>query len=261
MLPRRELLAGSRHPATLDAVLTEAEAALRHWEPRWSGFLGGEEREEVEERLGSLTELALHGHGGYAGAERQRLLLLRRDSGLDASNVPPPILGLELSGNFLFDPAEPEDLRNALLELGLPAAGVGDLWIRGDRGGQGLVGSEQADGLEGALLQVRTVEVSLTVRSLEDLQPPARRQPRRFHTVEASTRLDAVASAGFGLPRNRMADLIRHGRVRVNWRAVTTPSHELTSGDRVQLEGKGELALEEIQSTKRDRFRLVLLRQ
>jgi len=42
---------------------------------------------------------------------------------------------------------------------------------------------------------------------------------------------------------------------------VTTPSHELTSGDRVQLEGKGELALEEIQSTKRDRFRLVLLRQ
>jgi RNA-binding protein YlmH len=79
--------------------------------------------------------------------------------------------------------------------------------------------------------------------------------------VEASTRLDAVASAGFGLPRNRLADLIRSGKVQVNWLPVTSPSHLLRSGDRVQLSGKGELTVEAITTTKRDRFRIALLRR
>jgi RNA-binding protein YlmH len=70
-----------------------------------------------------------------------------------------------------------------------------------------------------------------------------------------------VASAGFGLPRNRMADLIRGGQVRVNWQGITSPSRELVVGDRVQLQGRGELTVEDIQSTKRDRLRIGLLRQ
>ena len=87
-----------------------------------------------------------------------------------------------------------------------------------------------------------------------------RRQPRRFHTVEASTRLDAVASAGFGLARSRMASLIRAGQVRVNWEPVNSPSRELVAGERVQLSGRGELCIEAITPTKRDRFRVNLLR-
>jgi RNA-binding protein YlmH len=79
--------------------------------------------------------------------------------------------------------------------------------------------------------------------------------------VEASTRLDAVASAGFGVARNRMAALIRSGQVRVNWEPVSSPSRELHAGDRVQLSGKGDLGIESITTTKRDRFRIVLLRR
>lgn len=261
MLPSRALLAGSRHPQTLAAVLEVAETALRTWEPCWSGFVGGDEREEIEERLGSLTEVALHGAGGFTGAERQRLLVVRRDAGLDIASLEPPLSGLDISGNFLFDPAEPEDLRAALLALGLPAGSLGDFWIRGDRGGQGVIGREQVPALATARARVRSVDVELQVRPLEELTPPQRRQPRRFHTVEASSRLDAVASAGFGLPRNRMADLIRGGQVRVNWQGITSPSRELVVGDRVQLQGKGELTVEDIQNTKRDRLRIALLRQ
>jgi len=78
--------------------------------------------------------------------------------------------------------------------------------------------------------------------------------------VEASLRLDAVASAGLGLSRNRMAEQIRAGAVRVNWQVVTSPSRELRCGDRVRLEGRGELEVLEIQPTKRDRWRLQLRR-
>jgi RNA-binding protein YlmH len=107
---------------------------------------------------------------------------------------------------------------------------------------------------------VRTVEVALEARPLEQVQLPAPRLPRRFHTVEASLRLDAVASAGFGISRNRMAELIRQGRVRLNWQPINSPSRQLAAGDRVQLEGRGELQLEAVTATKRERWRIELVR-
>jgi photosystem II S4 domain protein len=261
MLPRAELLQGSRNPAALEAVLEAADQALRTWQPSWTGFLDGSVLEEAAGRLGGLAELESHGAGGYAGAERQRLVLVRRDAGLDATQLEPPLVGVEISGNFLFDPAEPSDLREALLGLGLPDEAVGDLWLRGDRGGQGVVGLEWQGQLQGEQAQVRSVPVQISLRPLAELQPPPRRQPRRLHSVEASTRLDAVASAGFGLPRNRLAELIRGGEVRVNWMPVSSPSHQLETGDRVQLRGKGELTVEAITTTKRDRYRIALLRR
>ncbi|MEB3320826.1 MAG: photosystem II S4 domain protein [Cyanobium sp.] len=260
MLPRSDLLAGSRHADQLTPVLDQVETALRTWEPCWTPFLEGAVREEAEERLGGLADLELQGDGGFPGAERQRLLLWRRDSGLDPASLESPLIGLELAGNFLFDPAEPDDLRSTLLQLGLPASGCGDLWLRGDRGGEAVLAAELAGTLDGREFRVRSVTVQLSLRPLANLQPPQRRQPRRFHTVEASTRLDAVASAGFGLARSRMASLIRAGQVRVNWEPVNSPSRELVAGERVQLSGRGELCIEAITPTKRDRFRVNLLR-
>jgi photosystem II S4 domain protein len=261
MLPRAELLQGSRNPAALERVLEAADQAMRTWQPSWTGFLDGSVLEEAEARLEALAELESHGAGGYAGAERQRLVLVRRDAGLDATQLEPPLVGVEISGNFLFDPAEPGDLRTALLGLGLPEEGIGDLWLRGDRGGQGVVGVDWQEQLQGQQAQVRSVPVQLSLRPLAELQPPPRRQPRRMHSVEASTRLDAVASAGFGLARNRLVELIRAGAVRVNWLPVSSPSHQLETGDRIHLSGKGELTVEAITTTKRDRYRIALLRR
>jgi len=108
--------------------------------------------------------------------------------------------------------------------------------------------------------QVRTVPVTLTARPIAELQLPARRAVRRLTSVEASLRLDAVASAGFGISRSRMAELIRQGSVRLNWQPISSPSRLLAVGDRVQLEGRGELRLETITATKRERWRIELVR-
>lgn len=260
MLPRQELLEGSRHPEALEAVVLVAEQALRTWAPVWTDFLDAAVREEAERALEPLAELSLESWGGYAGAERRRLLLQRRDAALDPQAVPADLLGLEISGNFLFDPAERADLRASLLDLGLADGALGDLWLRGDRGAQAILCGSEAAALSGRTTLVRTVEVLLEARPLEQLQLPAPRQPRRLHTVEASLRLDAVASAGFGIARNRMAELVRQGRVRLNWHGITSPSRLLAVGDRVQLEGRGELEVATISATKRERWRIELVR-
>jgi len=263
MLPREELLKGCRQPEAFTALIQLAEQALRTWEPVWSGFLDAELRELAEQRLGSLAELRLSSDGGWPQAERRRLLL-RRVELLDAPGADPPtadLCGLVVNGNFLFDPAEPADVRAGLLAAGAEPDWLGDLWMRGDRGAQAVVLADGAERWQGTEAQVRSVPVRLELLPLEQLQWPATRAARRLSSVEASLRLDAVASAGLGLSRTRMAELIRAGAVRVNWQVITSPSRELAGGDRVRLEGRGELEIIEIQPTKRDRWRLVMERR
>ncbi|MFO7627987.1 MAG: photosystem II S4 domain protein [Prochlorococcaceae cyanobacterium] len=261
-LPQRELLAGARQPEALAALLRQAETVLRTWEPQWTGFLAAEVREEAEQRLEALSELELRADGGYPAAERRCLLLQRREAPLEPEAFPAPLIGLDLSGNFLFDPSSAAAMAADLLAAagGSPEQ-LGDLWLRGDRGGQAILRTDLAARLEGQEIHVGPVPVLCQTRPIESLQLPAQRQERRLQTVEASLRLDAVASAGFGVSRNRMAELIRQGAMRLNWQPLSSPSRLLAAGDRLQLAGRGELLIESIQPTKRDRWRIELLRR
>ena len=285
MLPREDLLQGSRRPEELAALIDQAEQALRTWQPVWTGFVAADLREEADQRLGSLSELTLNSAGGWPQAERRRLLLQRAELATAPQTAAPygsaetrgsaetspadgaahaeeaaPLMGLVVSGNFLFDPAEPGDVRDGLLAAGAEPGELGDIWIRGDRGAQLIVTPELAARLHGQPARVRTVEVQLEALPVEQLQLPAQRQPKQLSSVEASLRLDAVGSAGFGLSRSRMAELVRSGAVRLNWQPVSSPSKELAVGDRLRLEGRGELELLEVQPTKRERWRVVLRR-
>jgi RNA-binding protein YlmH len=108
---------------------------------------------------------------------------------------------------------------------------------------------------------VRSVEVRFEARPIDELQLPAERIERTLTTVEASLRLDAVGSAGFGLSRSRLVERIRRGDVRIDWQTVTSPSRELAPGQRVQLAGRGELLIEAAQPTQRGRWRVTLRRR
>lgn len=245
------------------ALLTLAEAAQRSWKPQWSGFLDGASQEQALESLGVLSDLTITRWGGFAGAERQRLLLSHAALAGEAGSAADcsDLVGLEWLGNFLFDPAEADDFRQALEGSGIAAEALGDIWLRGDRGAQGVALVAHVHQLDGTTLSVRSVETRLQLRPLNELQPPLPRQPRRFSSVEASLRLDAVGSAGFGVSRSRMATLIKSGAVRINWQPTTNPSKELNSGDRIQLQNRGELVLEQAELTKKNRWRVALMRR
>ena len=79
-------------------------------------------------------------------------------------------------------------------------------------------------------------------------------------TVEASLRLDAIASAGFGMSRSKMVDLISGGDVRVNWQDIAQSSHPLKAGDLIAIRGKGRLEIGEVAITKKERYRINLTR-
>jgi RNA-binding protein YlmH len=62
-----------------------------------------------------------------------------------------------------------------------------------------------------------------------------------FRSVEASLRVDALASAGFRMSRSKLADMISGGDVRVNWKEVTKNGLCLKTGDVVSVSGKGRI--------------------
>ena len=256
-LLHEDLLIGAEHRDGLKGLIDLAEEVLRTWQPAWSPFLGARLQEEALTRLNNLSEISWHRDGGYPGAERCRLLCHRRD---DVTDACAPVRGLLIEGNFLFDPLSPEDVREALQALGAAPDQIGDIWVRGDRGGQGLCTPGCAATLHGQVGRVRDVEIRCEALLVEALHLPAQRIPRILQTVEASCRIDAIASAGFGLSRAKIVSHIKAGRLRLNWNAVRQASREVGVGDRLQLQDRGVLEVLSLTLTKRDRWRVELRR-
>lgn len=257
MLPRDELLKGVENRDSAARVIDQAEQAVKTWGVELSDFLSPPELADVQQMFGRLTEVQLLAWGGYAQAERQRVAIARSDLPLDQSQV--SIAALDIAGNFLFDAASHRDFLGALLGTGLVRDKVGDIIVLGERGAQAIVVPELVEFLEMSLTQVRSVPVKTRQIDLGELKI---REPKKkeMTTVEASLRLDAVASAGFGMSRSKMADLITGGDVRVNWKEITQASHALKAGDLVAIRGKGRLEVGEIAVTKKDRYRVQLTR-
>lgn len=257
MLPKPELLKGIENTERISRVLDIADQAIKTWEVVCTDFLSPPELTEAKTVLAKLTEVTSLAWGGYPQAERQRLAIARAELPLDVSQV--PLTALSVAGNFLFDPATHRDFLGSILGTGVVREKVGDILVLGERGAQIIAVPELTEFFQQSFTQVRTVPVKVTPIPFEELQV---REPRKkeLATVEASLRLDAIASAGFGMSRSKMADLISGGEVRVNWKEISQPSHALKDGDLVAIRGKGRLTVGEVVVTKKNRYRVQLTR-
>jgi photosystem II S4 domain protein len=257
MLPKEDLLRRVENKETLSRLIDQAEQAIRTWDLVVSDFLSPPELLEAQATFGPLADVHTVAGGGYPQAERQRMAIARREVPIDEHSV--PLAALSIAGNFLFDTASHRDFLGSLLGTGLVREKVGDIIVLGERGAQAIVVPELAEFLTTSLVQVRSVPVKTQLIELRELRV---REPKKkeLTTVEASMRLDAIASAGFGMSRSKMADMITKGDVRVNWKAITQTSRSVETGDLIAIRGKGRLEVGEVAVTKKERYRVQLTR-
>jgi photosystem II S4 domain protein len=257
MLPREELLQSVENRDCVARVIDQAEQAIRTWEVTLTDFLSPPELAESQKIFSRLTEVQVMAGGGYLQAERQRLAIARSEFPLDQSHI--AVAALDIAGNFLFDTATHRDFLGAMLGTGIVREKTGDIIVLGERGAQVIVVPELVEFLEMNLTQVRSVPVKTRQIELSELKirPPKKKE---MTTVEASMRLDAIASAGFGMSRSKMADLINGGDVRVNWKDISQASHQVKPGDLIAVRGKGRLEVGEVGITKKQRYRIELTR-
>ena len=257
MLPREELLKGVENRESVARVIDLADQAIKTWEIVLTDFLSPPELAQIQQIFSRLTEVQLVASGWYPQAERQRIALARAEVPLDQAQV--EVAALEIAGNFLFDSASHRDFMGAMLGTGIVRDKTGDIVVLGERGAQVIVVPQLVEFLTMNLKQVRSVPVKTQQIDLSELKI---KEPKKkdLTTVEASLRLDAIASAGFGMSRSKMADLIDAGDVRVNWKEVNSASTQVKSGDLIAIRGKGRLEVGEVAVTKKERYRVQLTR-
>ena len=172
-----------------------------------------------------------------------------------------PITGIFLKGNFLFDRAKQNDFREVLHQLNAQADEIGDIWLIRDRGAQAICSQNCANYLHQMIGNIREVEISIEAIAISEMEIPFKKPEKIINTVEASKRIDAIASAGFGLSRSKITNQIKQGCLRLNWILNYQPSKSINIGDIIHLEKKGSLKILNIDKTKKERWRIKLLRQ
>jgi photosystem II S4 domain protein len=177
-----------------------------------------------------------------------------------ALNEAAVVAAASISGNFLFDPATHRDFLGAVLGTGISRDKVGDIVAVTERGAVVFIDPLLVEHLQQALTSVRTVPVTVSATSIDDLRLPPPRVAT-LKSVEASLRLDAIASAGFRVSRAKMADLIKQGDVKLEWRRATKASVEVKQGDTISVAGKGRLEVAVVTATKNGRFAVEMVRR
>ncbi|XWS28018.1 hypothetical protein CRYUN_Cryun25bG0030000 [Craigia yunnanensis] len=253
------LLKGVRDKSSIEEVkhiLEMARRAATRREIFHTDFLTPPILKESMLVLEKLADVKAVAQGGYPQAERCRISIGHSEV---LTSDPDVVAALNITGNFSFQPCSHGDFLGAILGKGIARQKLGDIILKGEKGAHILIVPELVEFLMLTLDKVANVSVSCTQIPLLALEyePP---RTQSFKTVEASLRVDSLASAGFKISRSKLVNLISNGDVRVNWSTVTKNGTILRTGDIVSVSGKGRLKIGEINTTRKGKFAVELIR-
>ena len=263
MIDLKEILINSNYKKETEELINIASLAYKHWETYWTGFNSTYICEEILKNFENLNDFKFFVYGGFSSSQRSRIACFREDNIPEEDTLKSnfPAQGIKINGNFLFDNATQDDFRSLLNEMGLNQLKVGDIWTIGDRGAHGIIDNLDIEHLDEKIFYLRDVKVKINVVGIDELQIPSGRSKKLVNTVEASTRLDAIASAGFRVSRTKIIERIENGMLRLNGSKVNKPTINLKIGDKLELENKGFIEILNLEITKRERWKVKLLRK
>jgi len=236
--------------------------AYKTWEICWTNFFPSYIQEDILKEFYNLVDLSYFVYGGYGSADRVKIACFRKSIEPSTQDLISSFegKGVSISGNFLFDNASQDDFRNCLINYGVHQNMIGDIWTLGDRGAQGVIDLNQDIQKQSKYL-LRDVEVNINFIDLTELRTPIERVSKLISSVEASTRIDAIASAGFRISRSKIIDKIKNGFFYLNGLKVNKSTINLKVGDKLRFENKGTIEILEIEKTKRERWKIKILKK
>jgi len=263
MIDLKEIIINSNYKKETEELVNIANLAYKHWETYWTGFNSTYVCEEILKDFENLNDFKFFIYGGFSSSQKSRIACFRGDNipEEDALKNNFPAQGIKINGNFLFDNATQDDFRSLLNENGVNKIKVGDIWTTGDRGAQGIIDNLDIEHIDKKIFYLRDVKVKINLVGIGELQIPSGRSKKLINTVEASTRLDAIASAGFRISRTKIIERIENGMLKLNGSKVNKPTINLKIGDKLELENKGFIEILNLEITKRERWKVKLLRK
>lgn len=243
--------------AVLAKILDNVENVLKNHRPLLTNFYDPYHTGLIISMLERIPELDFATSGGYTMAERVRTAIFPDYLEEDAVDYEMVLLAVE--GNFKMVKVTHRDFLGSLLGLGIKREMVGDLIVT-DTGCQAVAVKEVAPYLMANLTKVHRVRVDVREIRPEELVLPEVKV-KEISTTVASLRLDAVAAAGFGTSRSRIAREILAEKLNLNWHSCSNLSAPVQPGDILSLRGRGRVEVTEVKgSTKSGRIGIVVRR-
>lgn len=248
------LAANQEEKTFLRHVMDLAEKCRRQNFPTCTNFLTEREQDLVRALLGADTRYVFL--GGSESAERKLAYFLPDWlEEPDPEDLPVACLHCEWAAEY--GSVGHRDLLGALMGLGLERDVIGDLYP-GEGRADVVLTREILPYVRENLLSAGRVRLTAREIPLAELRVPERKALLVRDTV-ASLRLDAVVASGFGMAREKAADLIRAGRVQLDHLECLKPDKAPAEGSVVTVRGFGKLEVSEVGGlSRKGRICLVL---
>ena len=237
-------------------LLDLAEGANKTRKFRVSEFLDPHAYNVAEIIAANFDNVKLESDGGFARAERVKAAFIAEDF------YGKPDYGITCflaAWDKRYYDLNHRDILGAFMGTGCKREALGDI-VFVPEGAQFVVEKTLANYLTSNLTQIGAAPVTLTEIAREDLLQKEEKVKLISATV-ADLRLDAVAAAGYGVSRSRMADEIKGLNVKVNWKEAKKAAQPVAEGDTISFRGRGRVEVAEIRgTTKKGRISVTLKR-
>jgi RNA-binding protein YlmH len=235
-------------------ILDSVEYCEKNFTYKATTFLDPRQQKLVEGLLQREKSIKYYTESGIEDSERKLYIIFNEDYDEEGIEKQYQILEFSWYSKSIKKPSH-RDFLGSIIGAGIKREMLGDIILEEDKAF--VVCSKEVS--EYILFNIEKVG-SLPVKAqVVEQAGIIQEKEKTINTTVASLRLDGIISAGFGLSRTKAAELIKSGRVRINWEEKDVTSKVIKQGDVISIRGKGRIILEEIAgNTKKDKIRIVI---
>lgn len=237
-------------------LLDLADGANKSRKFRVSEFLDPHAYNVAEIIAANFDNIKIESDGGFANAERVKAAYIAEDF------YGTPDFGMtyfQANWDKRYYDISHRDVLGALMGTGCKREAIGDI-VFVPEGAQFVVEKTLANYLMSNLTSIGSAPVSVSEITKEELYQKEEKV-KIINATVADLRLDAVAAAGYGVSRSRMAEEIKALNVKVNWQEAKKPAQSVVVGDIISFRGRGRVEVAEVRgTTKKGRTSITLKR-
>ncbi len=237
-------------------LLDLAEGAHKSRKFRVSEFLDPHAYNAAEIIAANFDSVKLEADGGFNNAERVKVAFVAEDF------YGRPDFGMAFflaAWDKRYYDLSHRDVLGAFMGAGCKREALGDI-VFVPEGAQMAVDKALVNYLTSNLTQIGAAPISLRELAREELLQKEEKV-KVINATVADLRLDAVAAAGYGVSRSRMAEEIKSLNVKVNWKEAKKAAQPVNEGDVLSFRGRGRVEVAEIRgTTKKGRVSVTLKR-
>lgn len=223
-----------------------AESARKSRKYKITDFLDPHGQNVAEIVAANFANIKLSAEGGFAHAERKRLSF----SCEEFYGTPDfELAAYQVKWDKRYYEISHRDILGAFIGMGCKREVLGDIVFTAE-GAQFVADKTLDNFILSNLVKIGAASVEVSNIPLTELEVKEEKVKIITATV-ADLRLDAVAAAGYGVSRSRMAEEIKGQNVKINWQDAKKPSQAVAEGDIISFRSRGRVEVAEIRGTTR----------